>query len=751
MLFTLLFFTAFGGLPYLTQVTDISQLISKQDETIQLNKRMESIFGSTRLALVQFKDAFTLEKLKEAKRLANRFEDDPLTVDVVSIYSEKYLSGSDGSFEVESILEEAPKDIAEITALENKLKSFPLYQYSLYQNKNLIYLIQFKPEVSDQQMSEFVNKIITASRFPESLSTSGWPEINNNIKGYMDRDLFVLIPITFLIITLLYYYLFRSWRGVTAPLLTIIIAITVSTGFMSYFGMSLNAISNSIPILLIAIGTSDGIHFLSKYYLYAPDFKDHNKLLAKTTKVIAPTILLTSITTMGGFLANIFSPVKSIQEFGIIMAVGVFIAGLASYILIPAILSRFDILPVMNKDTKLDTYFYKLATKLYHLVAGHKGLISFIVLLFLAANVYLLSSLKANYTLLGYFHSKSKVVKDAQQVAESTGGLVEFNITIDTKRDEGLIDHQLLSTFEEVIEKTKKKYPEDIVYVTGLTDYIKNMSKAYNGGDEYYRIPTDNDEISQYLEVYSWSGDAEEDLKYVTDSNYRTGRIYGRFKVLEDKKGKLQERNIRYYETIVKDMMQELRTKTNSAYDIQMYGELPMWITTLYNIVEGQIVSVLMAILVVFVLALPILRSLSLTFISLIPVTLAISFNFAFMSLTGIQLDIATSLVSAMAIGIGIDDALHFLLTYKRLSKEENEGLEATLLKTMQVTGKAIFATSITLVLGYSVFFFSSFKPIVNFGLLNILIIFMATVATFTVIPLAILIFTPLQSSGERS
>ena len=271
------------------------------------------------------------------------------------------------------------------------------------------------------------------------------------------------------------------------------------------------------------------------------------------------------------------------------------------------------------------------------------------------------------------------------------------------------------------------------------------MSKAYNGSEEYYRVPESNNAIAQYLEVYSWSGEVDEDLKYVTDSNYRIGRIYGRFKLQLDDEGNLDERNLRYYEKVVNEIKHDLENSIQKPVDIRLYGELPMWISTLYKLVNGQINSVLVALFIVFLMALPILRSLKLTLIGLIPISIAVCFNFAFMAIFNIQLDIATSLVSAIAIGIGIDDALHFLLTYKRLAKE-TDNLEDALKETMKVTGKAIFATSITLVLGYVGFLFSSFRPVNHFGLLNIITITMATIATIIAIPLAILILKPFNS-----
>jgi predicted RND superfamily exporter protein len=742
--FIALFILSLSQIPFLNQVSDISQLISKDDKVIELNTKMEKIFGSTRLSLLSIKDGITTSNIKEAKKIHSDLQKHQDVVDVISIFSEKYLSGSEGTFEVEDLVQEVPTNQTELIELKKRLKSFPLYKYALFNEIDLNLMIQFKTGTTDQEMSEIINNIIQSSPLRNSIYISGWPEINNSIKGIMDRDLFILIPLIFVIITIIFYFLFGSWRGIIVPLLSIIIAITCSTGFMALCGISLNVVSNSIPILLVAIGTSDGIHFLTKYYHYAPEYKNHRELLSKTTRIIAPTILLTSITTMGGFLANLLSPVQSISEFGVVTAVGVVIAGLASYILTPAILTLFSYPILSDRKSIQDKLFIQFSDYFYIIINKYKFICGFALLILVTFSASQIFKLRANYTLLGYFSPQSAVVKSAQVVSSSSGGLIEFNIVVDTKKENGLLNSKILNAFDQSINEIKSEYPKDIVYVTSLADYIKNMSKAYNGSQKYYRVPKSNDEIAQYLEVYSWSGEVDEDLKYVTNDNYSTGRIFGRFKLQQSKEGFIIERNLRYYEKIVNRFMTKLNSKITVPVEIKNYGELPMWIKTLYDIVEGQILSVIAAIIVVFLMALPILKSLSLTFIGLIPIIIAISFNFAFMNAMGIQLDIATSLVSAMAIGIGIDDALHFLLTFKRINKENND-YKSSLHETMRVTGKAMFATSVTLILGYSVFFFSSFTPINHFGLLNIVTIILATFATILAIPLAILIFEPLK------
>ncbi len=744
LLFIIFGLLGIGGLPFLNQVSDISQLISKDDKAIQLNQKMEAIFGSTRLGLITVKEGLTLKNIAHVKSLHTKLVGSEAINDVISIFSEEFLQDEGGSFDVQKLVETVPQTTKDITELKERLKTFPLYLYSLYNKNALNILVQFKSDISDQEMSSILSQSIMDSPIKDQIYLSGWPEINNSIKGIMDRDLFILVPLIFIVISIIFFKLFGSLRGVIVPLVTIGIAIAVSVGFMSLFGLSLNVVSNSIPLLLVAIGTSDGIHFMTKYYLYQKNFSDHKELLRYTGNIIGPTILLTSVTTMGGFLANLFSPVASISEFGLITAVGVFTAGAASFLLIPSLLSKFKFPKIMIKNqSSNDHIFSLLSEKMYHSIYKNLKLYLIGLILIFGISIYKVIGLEANYTLLGYFSPDTKVVKSAIQVSDEMGGLIEFNITVDTGENDGLLKPSVLKAFDDLSSQMKLKYPNDIVYITSLADFIKNMARAYNGEKSFYKIPENPDAISQYLEVYSWSGEPEEDLKYVTNENYSIGRIYGRFKLQVNEKGELKERNLRYYEKIINEIKFELKQQLPNA-KIENYGELPMWITTLYNIVEGQISSVLLAVIFVFFIALPILKNLHLTLLALIPISFAISMNFAFMNLFNIQLDIATSLVSAMAIGIGIDDALHFLLTYKRL-RQHNETVEETLLETMKVTGKAIISTSITLVIGYSVFFFSSFTPINNFGLLNIVTIIVATLATLIAMPVAVFLLKPLK------
>ncbi len=747
-LFGVLSLICLSQIPFLKQVSDVSKLASDDDKIIVLNKKMEGIFGSTRLALITIKNGFNPEQLSKLSQFSKSLEKYPEVTDIISVYSEKYLAGSSGNFEVEDLISSPPTGQQEITELRRKLASFTLYNFSLYHENDLDVTVQFKEGITDPEMFDIINKELAAIGTPKNWTVSGWPMINNSIKGIMDADLFILVPLIFLIITVIFFYLFRSWRGVIVPVLTIGVGIICAIGMMPILGISLNVVSNAIPTLLVAIGTSDGIHYMAKYFHYVPEYKEHRPLLAKATKVIAITILLTSLTTMGGFLSNLLSPVKSIAEFGLITAIGVFMAGAASYLLMPALLTKFPFPKILAEDKKHELIFKSLATNAFNLITRFKYPIAVIWLVFVGLSSYFIQGLVANYSLLGYFHPQHSVVKDAQLVSDTFGGLIEFNLVIDTKKENGLKSSEVLKAIDETINEFKNKYPQDIVFATSLADYIKNMSQAYNGEKEYFRVPRNDDEIAQYLEVYSWSGEVEEDLKYVVNSDYSVGRVYGRFLLQQDENGNPKERVLSYYRQIINKMKQSLENKLGKNITIFQYGELPMWFSTLHNIVDGQIKSVLMAIAVVFIMALPILKSFSLTMIGLIPIAIAIIFNFAFMNIMGINLDIATSLVSAMAIGIGIDDALHFLITFKRILQDKEDYWQA-LKETMQITGHAIFSTSITLTLGYSAFFFSSFKPLNYFGLLNILTIFMATLATLLAIPTAIAIIKPLKQGKK--
>ncbi len=743
---------------FVQQAADVSQLVDPHSPVRLQNLKMESIFGNSKLVLIRVTNAFNQESLGKIKAFVDLLGEDEDLVKVTSIYSEKFLKNTGAGFDVSDLVAEVPKTEEEIAELKKKLLEKDIYSGNLIglDEDSLNLVIEFSKELNEEQMKQRVDTALEKIESDESWSVSGYAMINATFKNMMDRDLEVLIPLVFLVIGLILLVSFKSFEGIVFPILSIIFSILVAVGAMPLLGANLNIVSNAIPIILIAVGTSYGIHYLTQFYIEKNNYPGESKesLISKTSHHIAPTILLTALTTMAGFLSNLASPVKTISEFGVITAFGVIAAAFSAFVMIPAFLRLFHKIKTegsiertpaeahkVKSFSKVDGVINKFLEVNNSAVQRRPIGILLLFVLVVALTPIFIKDITTDYRILGYFSPDSQVVTDARSISKSFGGVLDFNVVVDAKERDAGAKATVLLALQNLSDRLKKRIPE-LVISTSLGDYVKMMGEAYNGSKKYYRIPEDDVEILQYLDVYSWSGNLQQDLRYVTDQDFRFVRLLGRFQLEELPDGSFREKPIQHYEKIITDEIQQLKKDIGENSKVYFYGDIPLWSTTLSEVVEGQIQSIFLALLVVFLIAFPVLRSAVLCFVALTPIVVSILVIFAAMGLLGIQLDIATSLVSAMSIGIGIDDSLHFLLSFKKYQQKHRD-VKMAIELTFKSTGKAILFTTIALVLGYSVLQFSVFSPIRSFGLLNVMAISVATVTTLLAIPAILLLIAP--------
>ncbi len=174
--------------------------------------------------------------------------------------------------------------------------------------------------------------------------------------------------------------------------------------------------------------------------------------------------------------------------------------------------------------------------------------------------------------------------------------------------------------------------------------------------------------------------------------------------------------------------------KEDGSFTVEIWGELLLMARISKYLIKDQVLNIITTIIFVFLACLILFRSLYFSIFSLIPLTFGVISNFVIMSIFKIALDPATVMISAIAIGVGIDDSIHFLLTYKNKLKK-NLSTKDTILQTLSLTSRPILFTSIALILGFSVFFLSSFRPVVYFGALISFSMITCTFATLFILP----------------
>lgn len=446
-----------------------------------------------------------------------------------------------------------------------------------------------------------------------------------------------LIPLVILVMIAVLYLSFRNIRGIVLPLLIVAVTVIWVTGLMGWVGVPLSMISVIMPIILISIGIADGIHILTRYREELSLNSDKMKSLIKTMVAVGLACLLTSITTMIGFGSLYTSSIRPIKNFGLFTAIGVGIAFIITVTLFLAILS---LLPLDRKALKKKRK------------AALKGVLAkwanFIVnkAKFVVISACLLTLLTgAGIILIGTESDVENFFKPDNPVM-----LADNIIQIAVKGD--IQDPEVLKSMERFENEISKI--ELLGKPSSIVNILRNTTKAlHEGKAEYEILPETEEEVAQYFLLLEMGGTDMLD-NFIT-FDYDQALIQNRVASATDSK------ELKMIEEVERAIEKHFR----GDVDVVLTG-MPVLINTMSKLLlKGQLQSLGLAIMCIFILMVILSRSLTYGIFCTLPVALTVILNFGIMGWFKIPLDTASALVSSIAIGIGIDYTIHFFNRYK--------------------------------------------------------------------------------------
>nr|WP_298163871.1 MMPL family transporter [uncultured Pseudomonas sp.] len=752
ILVSLIVFGLFASqLPKLQVDGRVEALVPEHNAHVTLRNEMEKVFGAAGFIIISVSEdeVFSQPVLASAYALSKQLSQSPHVREVHSIFSKQYLQGGGGTFEVGQIVDDPDSGRFNPVLIEQRLASDPVYSGNLLSldGKGLALLVEFNTGTADQVATELVEQALEQAGLQGRWPIAGLAVIQHEMKRYMDRDMGVLMPLFLVVLAALLFLSFHTARGVLVPFAPILLAVVASTGLMSMLGIKITMITNLVPMLIIAVGSSYSIHFLNEYYRQvgmAPEASSA-AILRATGQHIGPIILLAAATTFLGFISNIFNPIVAIRDFATTLGFAVVVLWLANLTLLPAIVSLLKpVTGVLNGHAKgrFNRLLDRVLELLGHGIVNRRWWVLGLGALLVGSSAYYLQQVKVESSGLSFFKEDSNLVRSSRAISQSFGGVVGFNFVIDTGKVDGAKDPAVLSTLAAFKDWLHSEYGDQVKVTLSLADYIKQMSGAYNGDKSYHRIPESAGEVAQYIEIFSWGADVRESLRNVVDEDFRLLSFGGRFALIEYPDGSYREESLQNQKRIIDAASAWLKANLPAGVEAKPYGDIMIVSDINDSIIRGQIISVVLALICVLVVTTLVFRSLLGGIISLIPVSLAVVVNFGFMGLFGIPLNIATALVSAMAIGIGIDDTIHFLMTFQQQVRQHGN-YQRAFVDTLQQSGRAIIYTSLALIGGYLVLMVSPFTPIIYFGVLNIVTILFATLGTLLLLGAVILVLQP--------
>jgi len=683
-------------------------------------------------------NARTLQKVKE---LTERLQDmeEINKDDVTSLYTADNIIGTEGGLDVTSFYDDVPTEQQKLDELRKKVKDNEMVFGKIVSENEKVTLInaEIGDDVFSQKFYQEILDLVDEYREPENLYVGGRPIVEGTMAYLGPRDMQKMVPIVLVVIVVVLLLVLRSFKSTIFTLLVVLFSTLWAFGLMAGLGIPIYAVTTMMPVMLIAIGVADGIHLYSHLHLFMNNNPEASKkeAVVDMLKGMWKPVVMTSVTTAVGFVSLLTSQVYPIKYFGLFTAFGVMMAMVFSLVLIPAALMAFG-LPGWSRDEEKEEedaeeegIVYKMLTTLAEKVVQHKYVTIFITIIVIVLSIGGMTRVWIDSSFLSKFEDDSKIVQADRFINEHFGGTSRLNVILESDEKDTFKQPEVLRAMA-----TVQKDLEDSLQVVGnsfgITEYLERMNRVMHADSaKYNRIPDSQNLVAQYLLLYEMSGDPD-NLWQVVDYDYKKSNLS--FQLKEDNSRSLNK-TISLIEKH-SPKFEEMGIEVNyagSAYISLVFTDL---------ILKGQIQSIVLALILVVILLSFMFKNIKAGLIGAVPITITAFISFGVMGLLNIPLSTTTALLSSIAIGIGIDYAVHFIERYKIYASRTKDKIK-TGRKTMHHSGRAILFNAMVVIAGFLVLLFSVFPPNRTLGALVSMNMFTSLVGTLTIMFLLLYIF----------
>jgi predicted RND superfamily exporter protein len=671
-----------------------------------LNKQEKGIFNPDSLALVDW--------LSDKLSLVDNINSDRIT----SLATQNNIEGSAEGMEVSPFFEALTDEQASADIIWQKVSDFPLYMGSIVaENKQATLIVaelldEKKAEATYEEVLELISKAPNLSG--DEIHIAGEGAVSGYLGSYIDADAQKLNPIAGLVITLIILFAFRRFSPALLANVIIAASVLMTLSIMALADVPFFVITNALPVILIGISVADSMHIFSHYFnlqAHRP-LDDKRELIVETLTEMWRPITLTTLTTVAGFIGLYFAAyMPPFKYFGLFTAIGVTIAWIYSLVFLPAAMALIkpSASKAMISRAKLQKHdrFSDLMVKLGHITLNnHKKVISFFSIVMLTG-LFAASQLTVNEDRIETFHSSEVLYKADKAINHSFDGTNNLDIVIETNETEGLFDLNTLKKMQ-ALQEFALTLP-NVKGATSIVDYLKQMNRSLSGGDKSeYQLPNNQALIAQYFLIYSASSDPT-DFEAEIDYDYRVANMRVQFN-----KGSYQDTKV-----AIEALQAYIDNEFNNInVTATLSGRVNLNYHWIKDLGESHFIGLAISLLLVWLVSALLFQSLSAASFALIPVISSILLVYAAMVLFKIELGVGTSMFASVAIGLGVDFAIHTIDRLRSTFTLYQGDWDRALAELYPLTGRALFFNYIAIALGFGVLISSQVVPLMNFGII---------------------------------
>ncbi len=695
---------------------------------------------------VNVPDAFSDESLAFVRKLGVAFEALPQVVKVKSLVTTDYIRDEGGAIVISGLFAK------ENLSLEEKIKRQKYAQSDVgingilfNQEKNpesgMMVTVLFLTLHVDTEIATSIRLIHDIELVLRQINTQGYtyylagnPVTDAAFDRLSREDQQKYLPVIYSVIFVVILYFFRSLAVALIPLFVQLVVVMIVLAAYFLLGNTMNVVTSAMGPVLVAVCVADCVHIILAYYELRHDGLGVESAAVAAARRIRRPCLFTALTTFAGFIAFNASPVVPNRVLGMYTAFGVMLAYGLTIFFIPALITMFargeKAIAVVIDDSVVQRF---LAWAYMVVIKKRKIVIATFSVLTLAS-LYGLSLVKIETNTLEYFPKGERVREDVEFFNDHLSGVANFQMVLaatDPSR-EIATEPKVLAAIESLqTEFLKLKYTRKVVT---FTEYVKKLNRAFHDDRaEFYAVPEKEEQIAQLL-FLAESGEGNAIKNFKTDDNKK-------IHVMIKSDWKSSEEMNRYLKK-----MRAMATEAFKPLGVTpiITGVSAMWITVDDAILTAEITSFSSALVMVFIMMVIVLKSFRAGLISMIPNVVPIVMAMGIMGFLGISLNVSTVMTAGIAIGITVDDSIHYLIHFKKALKKLGD-YDLAIRETNKTIGSAVIFTTTVLVFGFGVLCFSNFSPSRYFGMVTALTLFLSIFCEIFLMPLLLLWFRPFK------
>jgi len=611
----------------------------------------------------------------------------------------------------------------------------------------------------DHKVIQSVRDIIRSHKDAGQLFLGGVTMIADDMITFVKRDLRTYGTAVLALLILVLWTVFRQKRWVALPVLISALSIEMTIGLLGLFGFEITVISSNFISLQLIITISIIIHLIVRYREMATDNPDmpQKELVLESALAVSKPTFFAIVTTIAGFATLVLSGIKPVESLGWMMSIGITVSLIVTYLLFPSI---SVLLERKQPKTSFDKHF--LLTKLLaHFVENHRAFIIAGAVILALFSVTGADRLKVENSFINYFKPTTEIFRGMSVIDRELGGTTPLDITIDlpppavkkaATEDGGFEEFDEFAS-EYAAEATKAQYwfnderMDTVRRVQEWLEHVDHVGKVLSLGTMLevgrtinHGAPLNNFDLAL---LYNELPKAFADIILKPYVDIKDNQVRFAVRVIDS------DADLRR-DALLKHLRAGLTDEVGIPPEhVHISGLMVLYNNMLQSLFESQIATLGAMVLLLFTTFWILFRSFRTAVIAMIANVVPVGVVFGVMGWSDIPLDMMTITIAAISIGIAVDDTIHYIHRFKIELRKDNDYV-AAMQRSHASIGYAMSYTSAAIMIGFFILVFSVFIPTIYFGLLTVLVMFLAIVADLLLLPTLILMIRPFGQKASN-